>query len=535
MAALLCACAVTPSLFVGGAAARGAEPPVIREAPAAPLFKDEERHAELRARRGRVAAKLGPNSLLVLFSAEPRVYTNDVDYEFRQENNLYYLTALKQEGATLVMWTGAQGPPREILFLPRRNPAAETWTGHMYSPEEARAASGVGEIWEARQFEPFMSAVRARRAFAPAPESVLLSASQAQPLAPALESLYAAMAKNEATLYLLLNGERDREYMQEQTYAVAWAGANSGGLSVRSAMNVFNELRMRKSPYELRLMQHAVDISIEGHQRSQAVAARSQWEYEVEAELDYTYKRRNADNWGYPSIVGCGPNGTTLHYQESQGRVRPGDLLLMDAGAEYDHYSADVTRTFPVSGKFTPAQAEVYNVVLAAQEAAFRAIKPGAELSDVHNAATEVIKDGLLRLGLITEKNSLQFRTWFMHGTSHWLGMNVHDVSVRGAKLDAGMVFTVEPGIYVRPDALDNLPKTPENEKFAAAVRPAFEKYKGVGVRIEDDVVVTADGYRNLSAALPRTVADIEAFIARAQKEVRVGLLMPRRWREAGE
>ncbi len=161
--------------------------------------------------------------------------------------------------------------------------------------------------------------------------------------------------------------------------------------------------------------------------------------------------------------------------------MQPGDLLLIDAAAEYDHYSADVTRTFPASGKFTPAQAEVYNVVLAAQEAAFRAIKPGARLSDVHNAAAEVIKDGLLRLGLITERNSLaQNRVWFMHGTSHWLGMNVHDVSARGDdRLDTGMVFTVEPGIYVRPDALDNLPKTPETEKFIAAVRPAFEKYRG--------------------------------------------------------
>ncbi len=534
-AALLCACVAAPSLFGTRASARAAEPPVIREAPAAPVFKDEERHAELRARRERVAAKLGPNSLLVLFSAEPRLYTNDVDYEFRQENNLYYLTALKQKGATLVMLTGAQGPPREILFLPRRNPATETWDGRMYSPEDARAASGVGEIWDARQFEPFMAAVRARRAFAPAPEAVLLSAAGAQAFAPALENLYAAMAKNEGALYLLHSGGPDREFAREQAFAAEWTGANSGGLSVRSAWNVFAELRMRKSPYEMRLLQHAVDISIEGHQRAQAVAARAQWEYEVEAELDYTYKRRNADNWGYPSIVGCGPNGTTLHYQESQGRVRPGDLILIDAGAEYEHYSADVTRTFPASGKFTAAQAEVYNVVLAAQEAAFGRIKPGADFYDVHNAATEVIKDGLLRLGLITEKNSLQYRVWYMHGTSHWLGMNVHDVSTRDTKLDAGMVFTVEPGIYVRPDALDNLPKTPENEKFIAAVRPAFEKYKGIGVRIEDDVVVTADGYRNLSAALPRAIPEIEAFMARAQKEVRVGFLPPWRWEAAGE
>ncbi len=535
VAALFSICALSSTLPFSptSARARVAEPPVIREAPPAPEFTDEERHAELRSRRERVMAKLGPNSLLVLFSGEPRVYTNDVDYEFRQENNLYYLTALKQEGATLVMLRGAEGPAREILFLRRRNAAAETWTGHMYSPEEARADSGLGEIWDAREFEPFMKAVRARLSYRPAPQAVLLAPPNAQP-APS-EDFLAAMSKNEATLYLLLLGEKNQEFQREFQYSSAWVG-NSGGLSVRSAWEVFAAMRQRKSPYELRLMQHAVDISIEGHQRAQAVASRAKWEYEVEAELDYTYKRRNADNWGYPSIVGCGPNATTLHYQESQGRVKPGDLLLIDAAAEYDHYSADVTRTFPASGKFTPAQAEVYNIVLAAQDAAFRAIKPGARLSDVHNAAAEVIKDGLLRLGLITERNSLaQNRVWFMHGTSHWLGMNVHDVSARGDdRLDTGMVFTVEPGIYVRPDALDNLPKTPETEKFIAAVRPAFEKYRGIGVRIEDDVVVTADGYHNLSAALPRTINDIEAFITRAQKEVRVGLLPS--WRmNAGE
>ena len=532
---LLCVCAFASAFPAGfvSSPVQAAASPVIREAPPAPEFTKEERHAELRARRVRVMERLGPNSLLVLFSAEPRVYTNDVDYEFRQENNLYYLTALRQEGATLVMLRGSAGPAREILFLPRRIPARETWDGHMYSPEEARDASGLGEIWDAREFEPFMKAVRSRLSYRPAPQAVLLAPADARP-APS-DDFLAAMSKNEATLYLLLQGERNREYRQEHLYSVAWT-ADSGGLSVRSAWEVFAALRQRKSPYELRLMQHAVDISIEGHQRAQAVASRAKWEYEVEAELDYTYKRRNADNWGYPSIVGCGPNATTLHYQESQGRVGLGDLLLMDAGAEYEHYSADVTRTFPVSGKFTKEQAEVYNVVLAAQEAAFRAIKPGAHFSDPHNAATEVIKDGLLRLGLITDRNSLQYRVWFMHGTSHWLGMNVHDVSARDDdRLEAGMVFTVEPGIYVRPDALDNLPKTPETEKFVAAVRPAFEKYKGVGVRIEDDVVVTPDGYRNMSIALPRTIPDIEAFMARAQKEVRVGLLPPWRWNASGE
>ncbi len=544
-------------MSAGNNRVRASVPPVIREAPPAPVFKEEERVAELRARRERVAGKMGPNSVLVMFSAEPRVYTNDVDYEFRQENNLFYLTNLNQKGATLVLLPGNRETP-EILFLPRRNPAAETWTGHMYSAEEARQLSGVGEIWEAREFEPFMRALRTRRAYHPQADGVLLSsagqtgnqtattsarqeasqspgqAASAQSSNVGFDALFAAMEKNEALLYLVLpGGENSREYRQEQEFAATWAKAATG-LSVRSAWPIFAEMRMRKSPTELALLQHAVDISIEGHERAQAVASRAKWEYEVEAEIDYTLKRRNADNWGYPNIVGCGPDATTLHYEESQGRVSPGDLLLIDAGAEFGHYSADVTRSFPVSGKFSPAQADIYSVVLAAQEAGFKAVRPGAALSDVHNAALAVIKDGLLRLGLITDKESMQYRVWFMHGTSHFLGMNVHDVSVPGMKLDTGMTFTVEPGIYIRPDALDYLPKTPENAKFIAAVRPAFEKYKGIGVRIEDDVVVTADGYRNLSGALPRTIPDIESFIARAQREVRVGSVAGV-WRPEGE
>ena len=524
-------------VFDSNASARRAVPPVIRETPPAPAVKDEERIAELRSRRERVAEKIGPKAMLVMFSAEPRVYTNDVDYEFRQENDLYYLTALKQKGATLVLMPGNTGGLREILFLPRRNPAAETWTGHMYSPEEAHQLSGVNEIWEAREFEPFMLAIRTRRAYSPKPEAILFSSanqtSATQPSAgqpppqtstsqaAGFDTLFNAMQQNEATLYLVLpGGENSREYRQEQDFAATWAKVATG-LNVRSAWPIFAELRMRKSPYELQMLQHAVDISIEGHERAWAVASRAQWEYEVAAELDYTFKRRNADNWGYPNIVGCGPNATTLHYEESQGRVHPGDLLLIDAGAEYEHYSADVTRTFPVNGKFSPAQADIYNIVLAAQEAGFKAIKPGAYMSDAHEAATNVIKDGLLRLGLITDKNSLQYRVWFMHGTSHYLGMNVHDVGLPGLRLEPDMTFTVEPGIYIRPDALDYLPKTPENEKFIAAVRPAFEKYRGIGVRIEDDVVVTPDGHRNLSGALPRTIPEIESFIARAQREVR--------------
>ena len=496
-------------------------PSNIRITPPAPVFSDKERVAELMQRRERVAQSVGPQSFVILFSSEPRVYAYDVDYPFRQENNLYYLTNLKQKNATLVLLPG-NTKVREILFMPRRNPAAETWTGHMYSAEEANQLSGIREIWAIQEFDPFIKALRNRQPYRPKPENILMSD---LPLDMPLTNdhgyttLFDAAAKGEAGVFMLVPGQGEsREYRQEQRFAADWSSTASG-FSVKNAWPIFTQMRLVKSPMEQRLLQHAVDISIEAHQRAWAAAGSAKWEYEVDAVMAYTFKLRNADNWGYPDIVGCGPNATTLHYIESQGAVKPGELLLMDVGAEYDHYTADVTRTFPVNGKFTPAQAAVYQIVYDAQEAVAKATKPGATLSDVNRAGTEVIKDGLLKLGLITDRNSMQHRIWFMHGTSHWLGMNVHDVGM-GAKIVPGVVFTNEPGIYVRPDALDQMPagwKQEDWKKFKTAVRPAFEKYKGIGVRIEDDLLVTADGVRWMTEALPRTIADIEAFIGKAR------------------
>jgi Xaa-Pro aminopeptidase len=501
-----------------GAKAESDPAPAIRITPPAPAFDDAKRLDELAARRKHVADAIGAKAILVLFSTEPRVYTNDVDYAFRQENNLYYLTNLNQQRATLVLMPGNAQLP-EILFLPRRSPAAETWTGHMYSPQEAAQLSGIKEIWEASEFDGFVKALRNHEVYRPKSQNVLLSSQTSNVSTNGVDTLFGAAAKNEASLFLLQlpqQGE-SREYRQEQRFAASWA-TEPAGFTIQNASPIFAQMRLRKSPMELEIMQHAIDISIEAHERAQAFASQAKWEYEVDAQVAYTFKLRNADNWGYPDIVGCGPNATTLHYEESQGPVKTGQLMLMDVGAEYGHYSADVTRTFPVSGRFSKEQAEIYQIVYDAQEAAAKAIHPGATLSQVHNAAQAVIKDGLLRLGLITDVNSQQYRTWFMHGTSHWLGMNVHDVG-GSSSFEPGMVFTNEPGIYIRPDALDNLPKTAETERFIAAVRPAFEKYRGIGVRIEDDMQVTPEGCKWMTGALPRSIVDIEAFIARARRE----------------
>jgi Xaa-Pro aminopeptidase len=495
------------------------KPSIIRVAPPAPVFDQATRLSELAERRARVAKEIGPGSILILFSAEPRVYTNDVDYPFRQENNLFYLTSLKQSGATLVLMPGNPSQP-EVLFLPRRIPAAEVWSGHMYSADEASRISGLKEIWDAKELDPFLKALASRQPFKPKPENVFMTAATSSSDASASDQLLAAAAKNEAVVYLLTpRGPDNREYRREFRFSTEWP-KTAAGFTLKNAFPIFSAMRLRKSPMELRLLQHAIDITSEALQRSWLAAGTAKWEYEIDANVLYTFKLRNADNWGYPSIVGCGLNATTLHYIESQGEVKSGDLLLMDVGAEYEHYTADVTRTIPVNGKFTPAQAEIYQIVYEAQEAAARATKPGARISDVDRAATQVIKEGLLKLGLITDINSNQHRLFFMHGTSHWLGMNVHDVGDYAAKLEPGMVFTNEPGIYVRADALDYQPygwQPGDWEKFKETIRPAYEKYKGIGVRIEDDMLVTADGARWMTEALPRTISEIEDFIAKGK------------------
>ena len=477
----------------------------IQVTPPAPQFSDAERQTELKKRRQAVAAamtKANPDSVMILFSAEPRLYTNDVDYVYRQENNFYYLTMLKKAGARLVLMPGNSATP-EVLFLPKRDPARETWNGKMYSREEAQTVSGIKTVLDAEDFEPFVAALREGKPFEKLGKMSLRNVVAAQP----------------AKLYLLQPiGGNSREWTQEIAFAETWK--NQPTVKIENAQFIFWDLRLVKSPFEQALLQHAVDITTEAFGRSMAIAGRARMEYEVQAEVEYTFRRRNADFWGYPSIVGCGPNATTLHYEESQGAVKPNDLLLMDVGAEYDHYTADVTRTFPVSGKFSKEQAEIYQIVYDAQEAVARTVKPGANFSDVNNAAVEVLKDGLFKLGLITDKNSKQYRVWFMHGTSHWLGMNVHDVGASNNRFKPGNVFTNEPGIYIRADALDYLPQTPENAKFIASVRPAFEKYKNIGVRIEDDLLVTETGCEWLTKNLPRTINGIEEMITRARQEL---------------
>lgn len=487
------------------------KPNAIRITPPAPKFTDAERQAELSNRRKKVAEKMLPNSILILWSAEPRNYAGDVDFMYRQENNLFYLTNLKQNNATLVMVKNG-GNVQEFLFMPPRNPQFETWNGRMYSNEDATRISGLKNIIDSAELSNFLTALGKKEAFV-SKSGLNISGS--------LENLYLLIPNNPRDADGLAEFKRELEFSQKIS-----------GYQIKNARPIFDELRLVKSPMEIRIMQHSIDITVEAQMRSMAMVGRANWEYEVQAEVEYTFRRRNADYWGYPSIVGCGPNATTLHYVESQGEVKKGDLLLMDVGAEYNHYTADVTRTFPVNGKFSKEQAEIYQIVYDAQEAAAKKTKPGVTFGELDDAADEVIKNGLAKLGLITAPNATyqmrfqgqlvdvpQYRIWFMHGFGHWLGMNVHDVGNYATPLKAGMIFTNEPGIYLREDALDYLPDTPANRQFLAKVRPVFEKYKNIGVRIEDDMLVTENGVEWMTKHLPRSIKDVENFMARASKE----------------
>jgi Xaa-Pro aminopeptidase len=273
-------------------------------------------------------------------------------------------------------------------------------------------------------------------------------------------------------------------------------------------------LRQIKTPYEQSVLARSVEISSDAHLAGMRAARPGRFEYEVEAAIEQVYLANGAMSPGYPSIVGSGPNATTLHYNASSRRIEDGDLLLVDAAANYQGLTGDITRTYPVNGRFTPAQREIYEVVLAAQEAAMKAARAGNRTLDIEKAAAESVKPALLKLGLITDASGDQFRTWFTHGICHWIGMDVHDVGDYRKPLAPGMAFTIEPGLYIRPAALDTLKDTPENRAFKEKVKPAVDRYANIGVRIEDSFLLTEGGLVMLSKRVPRTVVDVERVLA---------------------
>jgi Xaa-Pro aminopeptidase len=483
-----------------------------------------DRVDDLASRRQALMGQLGNQAIVILFAAEPRNYAGDVDWPYRQENDFFYLTGIAQAGSTLVLIPGAE-KVREILFLPPSNPSQENWTGHILTPAEGRRISGIQDTWDARSFDSFLATL-----IPPAKEVLAApagggrgatggrSGGQSSPGIPVDVSREFAktievVGAGTAELYML--GGESPEYRREVEFTGKLAAA-CPGLIVKSPQRILDSMRTVKSPREIDLLKYAVDITAEAFQRAYALGVPGTPEYEIQAQFEFTFLRRNA-HWGYPCIVASGTNATTLHYETNKDTMKAGDLLLMDDAAEFDGYSADVTRTIPVSGKFTTEQAEIYRLVWEGQRAGIQAALPGKTNADITAAAAKVMAEGLVKLGLMTDARSRQqLAIWFNHGISHGIGLNVHDPGRR--EFQPGMAITMEPGIYIRPDALDNLPKTPENEKFIAAVKPAFEKYKGIGVRIEDDVLITSGQPQVLSAGIPSRLDEVEAAVAQLRQ-----------------
>lgn len=424
--------------------------------------------AEYAARRAAVLSYLSGRSALIVRSAEQKNRSNDVDYEFRQRSSMLYLTGVPETESALLLAPGGvrlgDSIVHEILFLATRHPRFEMFDGPRLGSEAGATVSGI------RTTLPYAR----------------------------LSDIVAGLVASIDTLYYDAWLHRAAyEPLTGMTYF--WENENMLALKklapeirVRDAGAIVSELRLIKSPAEIAMLRRAVDISIEGHRRAIAAARPGMHEYELEALMEYTFRRLGAEDPGYPSIVGSGPNTCILHYSTNRRRTQEGELVLMDCGAEYHGYSADITRTFPISGRFSEEQREIYDLVHEAQRAGIAACRKGSEFRLPHIVAMGVIAEGLRSLGIIEEEEEAP--RYFNHGTSHYIGLDVHDVGTV-SRLRPGMVLTVEPGVYI-----------PEGS-------PCDRRWWNIGIRIEDDILVTDGEPENLSGALESTATEIEGLM----------------------
>ena len=466
---------------------------------------DNALREDLKGRRARLMDRLGGGSMAILWSAPARVYSRDVDYEYRQDSDLLYLTGIEQPETILVLIPGS--PRRsEVLFITPSNPRQEHYVGKFLTKQEAIARTGIETVFLTTEFDQFLATMFNRRLYG-------LSVDEARDNSD-YDGFFKALDEGTARLALRLEDTPGMNQPLSEEFAFAnRVRERLVGARIINVAPPLHALRQVKTPYEQRLLIESVDISSEAHLAGMRAARPERFEREVESAIEGVYLARGAMSPGYPSIVGSGPNSTTLHYSASSRRMNEGDLLLVDAAANYQGQTGDITRTYPVGGRFTPPQREIYELVLAAQEAGMKAARIGAKTVDIERASEAVIKEGLLKLGLITDATGPQFRTWYTHGICHWIGMDVHDVGDYKRPLEAGMAFVIEPGLYIRAEALAQLADTAENRAFRDKVAPAAKKYKGIGVRIEDSFLLTEKQLVRLSAKVPRTTQEIDDFM----------------------
>jgi Xaa-Pro aminopeptidase len=422
-----------------------------------------------RKRRARLAKELG-DGIMVLGTAPERSRNADSHYEYRWDSGFYYLTGFREPEAVLVMAVTG-GDARTILFCREKNIEREIWDGFRHGPELAREHFGFDEAYPYGELDQRMPALLSNQ--------------------DVLHTPVGSDASWDLRVAGWLNAVR----------ALVRTGVTAP-TQIRDVRAQVNELRLIKDDYELAVMRRAGQISAAAHVRAMKMAQPGMREYQLEAELIHEFCSNGARQPAYGSIVGAGANACVLHYRENNAELKKGDLVLIDAGCELDSYAADITRTFPVAARFSAAQRDVYEVVLEAQEASIREVKPGADFVNYHDVATRVLVQGLIDLKLC--KGSVDaviengtYKQFYMHRAGHWLGLDVHDAGDymqkgKWRKLRPGMVLTVEPGLYIRP--ANNVPKA----------------FWNIGVRIEDDVLVTAKGREILSADCPKRVKDVE-------------------------
>lgn len=425
-------------------------------------------------RRAELARLMGENAIAILPGAEPRPRNRDTEYPFRQDSDFAYLTGFPEPEAVLVLAPGRR-EGEFVLFCRDRDADREIWDGRRAGPEGAQRDYGADEAHPIERLDEVIVTLLAGR-----------------------DEIYYSFGYNasfDQRMTSWLNQLRGKQ--------------RAGIRPPRGFMaldQLLHEMRVIKSEAEIAVMQRSADIAAAAHRRAMGVCRPGIHEYELEAEFLYTFRRHTAVP-SYPPIVGAGANGCILHYIENSSVVRDGDLVLIDAGAEYDLYASDITRTFPANGRFSAAQRELYDVVLEAQLAALKQIQPGTPYNDVHMAAVEAITRGLRSLGILQGEpakliESEAYKPFFMHRTGHFLGMDVHDVGsykVGGEwrELEAGMTLTVEPGVYIR-----------------AGAEGVDKRFWDIGIRIEDDVLVTTAGPRVLSAGVPKDADAIESLMA---------------------
>lgn len=427
---------------------------------------------EFAKRRAKLAEQLCKNSIAILLGAQTQYRNSDVEYPFRQNSNMYYLTGFCEPAAVMVLSKDTEGKLKYSLFNRASDPEAEVWNG--------KRAGQLGACHKYAADESFDIAQ--------------------------IDSVMPKLLENKDTIYYPLGLDTDFDQQVSRWITVVKRNAHKSGIivpaTIMDLLPILHELRLFKSAQEIDFMRKAATISAAGHLKLMQTCKAEQFEYQLEATFNEYCLQAGCRGLAYSSIVAGGNNSCTLHYTDNDQRLKKGDLVLVDAGGEYNYYAADITRTFPVGGKFSAEQRQIYDLVLSAQLAGIEQVRPGNIWSKVDEVIIKIIVTGLVELGILNGKISdliknKEYKKFYMHSSGHWLGLDVHDVGqykLNGEwrKFEPGMVLTVEPGIYIAQDS------------------DVDKKWLGIGVRIEDDVLVTHTGNDVLSKDAPKQIDEIE-------------------------